>query len=480
MTEREVKKAGIKEISPLDVYKLLPRTNCKVCGEENCMAFATKVVNRELALENCTPLLEEEKYKKNYEKLWKILKPPVRAITIGEGESAVIIGGEFVMYRHDFTYYNPTAIAIDVTDDMGKEEVSNRTKQIQDFVYEYIGRNLKLDLIAVRSTSDQPNKFASTIDDVIKNTDLPLVLCSLNPKVMEAGLKACKGKRPLIYAATRNNWFKMAELALNFNCPLAVSAPNNLELLKSLTKTLLEFGVEDLVLDPGTFTDNGLDKTINNLTMLRRSSCRMGEELLGFPLLGVPIISWTANKQSPDSAKWKEAYIASMLVTRYTDIIVMHSLEGWVLLPIIILRDNLYTDPRKPVSVEAGLRTFGKPDENSPVMMTSNFALTYYTVASDIEKIDCYLIVVDSEGISIESAVAGRKLTADKVGEAIKETGIEKKVKHKKLIIPGRAARISGEIEEVSGWEVLVGSLDSSGIPAFLHEKWHTKEVTQK
>jgi acetyl-CoA decarbonylase/synthase complex subunit gamma len=145
-----------------------------------------------------------------------------------------------------------------------------------------------------------------------------------------------------------------------------------------------------------------------------------------------------------------------------------------VLLPTVILRQNIYTDPRKPVAVETGLKVFGTPDENSPVMFTTNFALTYYTVASDIEsgKIDCYLLVVDTEGIAVDSAVAGRKLTAEKVAEAIKASGIENKVKHKKLIIPGKAARLSGEIEELSGWQVLVGPRDSSDIPKFLQEKW--------
>ena len=480
MTEREVRKISIREISPLDVYRLLPQTNCKVCDEENCMAFATKVVNRELALEKCTPLIIEEKYEKNHQTLWEMLKPPVKAVTIGESENGVTIGGEFVMYRHEFTYYNQTAIAIDVSDDMSKEDISKRVRQTQDFIYRYIGRDLRLDLIAIRSTSDQPEKFASAIEEVVRNVKLPLILCSINPKVMKAGLQACKGKKPLIYAATSNNWLEMADLALTYDSPLVVSAPNDLKLLRSLTKTLLKYGVEELVIDPGTFLDDELDHTINNLTMLRRLSCRMGDELLGFPLMGAPIVAWMDDKKSKDDIMWKEAYLASMLVTRYIDIIVMHSLEGWVLLQLIILRDNLYTDPRKPVAVKAGLRTFGKPDENSPVLLTSNFALTYYTVASDIEKIDCYLIVIDSEGNSVESAVAGRKLTANKVGEAIKAVGIEESVKHKKLIIPGRAARISGEIEEASGWDVIVGPLDSSGIPTFLHEKWHAKEIAQR
>ncbi len=330
--------------------------------------------------------------------------------------------------------------------------------------------------MAVRSSSGNPDKFATTVEEVMKSTELPIILCSLNPEIMEAGLKASKGKRPLIYAATKDNWKEMAELALNFNSSLVVSAPNDLELLRSLSKTLLEYGVEDLVLDPGTFHDDGLGETINNFTMLRRLSCKMNDELLGFPLIGTPIVAWLDNKSSIEEVKWKEAYIASMLVARYSDILVMHSLDGWALLPLVILRENLYTDPRKPVAVDPGLKILGKPDENSPVMLTTNFALTYYTVANDIENIDGYLMVIDSEGLSVESAVAGRKLTPDKVKDSIKDLKIEDKVKHRKLIIPGRAARLSGEIEEVTGWEILVGPLDSSGIPAFL-EKWHTDEI---
>ena len=163
-----------------------------------------------------------------------------------------------------------------------------------------------------------------------------------------------------------------------------------------------------------------------------------------------------------------------MLVTRYADILIMHGAEGWALLPLTILRQNIYTDPRKPVAVEPGLRTFGTPDENSPVMMTTNFALTYYTVAQDIESMGeaAYLLVVDSEGTAVDSGVAGRKMTAETVTDAIKESKIEEKVKHRKLIIPGKAARISGEIEELSNWQVLVGPRDSSGIPKFLQDRW--------
>jgi acetyl-CoA decarbonylase/synthase complex subunit gamma len=267
----------------------------------------------------------------------------------------------------------------------------------------------------------------------------------------------------------------MAELALKYNCPLTVSAPNDLQLLKSLAKTLLEYGIEDLVLDPGTFPSNALANMLNNFTMIRRAACKRDDKLLGFPLMGVPMAAWMERGESPEEiTKWKEAYLAAMMIVRFADILILHSVNGWVLLPLVMLRQNIYTDPRKPVAVEPGLKVFGTPDENSPVMFTTNFALTYYTVASDIEsaKINAYLLVVDTEGIAVDSAVAGRKLTAEKVAAALRASGIENKVKHRKLIIPGKATRLSSEIEESSGWQALVGPKDSSDIPKFLQEKW--------
>ncbi|UCC58685.1 MAG: acetyl-CoA decarbonylase/synthase complex subunit gamma [Candidatus Bathyarchaeum sp.] len=473
MTEREVKRRGMKELSPIDVYMLLPKTNCKECGEENCMAFATKVVNREVSIDQCSPLLTKE-YEKNYKQLSEMLKPAVKELSVGVGDSAVTVGGKLVMYRHEFTYFNPTAIAIDVTDEMSEEEILGRVKKTHEFTYTYIGNQLKLQMVAVRSISSDPEKFKAAVKKVAENTNLPLILCSFDPAIIESGLMAIPKARPLIYAATKENWKDMAELALMYNCPLAVSAPNDLTLLRSLVKTLREYGVEDLVLDPGTFPSEGLGDTVNNFTMIRRAACNMGDDLLGYPIIGTPIVAWTEPASSPTASAWKEAQVASMLVNRYADILIMHSTEGWALLPLTVLRQNIYTDPRKPVAVEAGLRTFGAPDENSPVLMTTNFALTYYTVAQDIEStgVASYLLVVDSEGTAVDSGVAGRKMTAETVAEAIKESEIEKKVKHRKLIIPGKAARISGEIEELSNWEVLVGPRDSSGIPKFLQEKW--------
>jgi acetyl-CoA decarbonylase/synthase complex subunit gamma len=465
---------GIKEISPIDVYKLLPKTNCGECKEANCMAFATRLVNGEMLLSDCPPLHTVE-YAKGREDLSHLMAPPVRAVIVGSGSHAVTLGGKYVLWRHEFTYHNPTPIAIDVHDMMSDAELLDRVKTVAGFSYTYIGRTLTLNAIAVRSVSKDPKTFAAAVKKVAGATTLPLILCALDPVVMEAGLLEAKERRPLIYAAMEESWKAMADLALLHKAPLAVFAPGDLALLRSLVRTLMAYGVHDLVLDPGTFADSGLPATLSNFTAIRSEATRQFDELFGFPLLGVPLTVWTGAEISEDVLKWKEAITASMLMSRYADLLIMHSLDGWVLLPQLIWRFNLYTDPRKPVSVEPGVKTFGRPDRKSPVLITTNYALTFFTVESDIKaaNLDCYLIVIDTGGLSVESAVAGRYFTADSIATALKEFDVGSLVDHTTLIIPGLAARLSWETEDVTGWKIMVGPKDSSGIPQFLREHWH-------
>jgi len=467
------RKKSIREISPIDVYKSLPKTNCGECGEANCMAFATRLVNGELVLTDCPPILADAN-SKSYADLSILLAPPVHAVEIGTGEYRMTIGGKYVLQRHEFTYHNPTPIALDVHDLMPEDELLERIRHIEEFSYNYIGRKLVLNAIAVRSCSHDPVTFGSVVRKIAGMSHYPLILCALDPEVMEAGLKESGERRPLIYAATESTWKEMAELSLSYAAPLAVFAPGDLGLLRSLVKTLREYGVNDLVLDPGTFAEEGLADTISNFTAIRAGACRNFDELFGYPLLGVPLTAWTGDEISEDVLKWREAITASMLLSRYADLLIMHSMDGWVLLPQLIWRFNIYTDPRKPVSVESGVKTFGRPGPDSPVLITTNYALTYFTVESDIKaaNLDCYLVVVDTGGLSVESAVAGRYFTADSIAHALKSCNVAALVSHTALIIPGLAARLSGETEESTGWQILVGPKDSSGIPQFLREHW--------
>ncbi|MCW4014715.1 MAG: acetyl-CoA decarbonylase/synthase complex subunit gamma, partial [Candidatus Bathyarchaeota archaeon] len=432
-----------KELSPIEIYRLLPGTNCKECGETNCMAFAAKMVNREASLDECKPLLDE-KYAKAYAELWALLKPSVKAVEVGVGENATTIGGEYILYRHEFTYFHQPAMAVDVTDEMDDEEFETRIHLLNDYAYNYIGMDLVLDMLNIRCTSGDANSFAEAVKKADQLTRKPLILVAHDPTVMKAGLEVVGAKRPLIHGATKNNWKDMAALAIQYNCPIVAYSPNDLDTLKSLALTLEEYGITDIALDPGTQPTKYMETNINNYTILRWDAVNEEEQGLGYPLIGSPMVAWGVEEEDPIVNEWNEAVISGVLTARFADVLIIHGISGWALLPQIILRSNIYTDPRKPVSVEPELITIGTPDENSPVLLTTNFALTYYTVANDIEnaKINGYLLVVDSEGMSVESAVAGRKMTAETVAEAIKDSKVEDLVKHRNIIIPGRSARL--------------------------------------
>ncbi|MEM4789732.1 MAG: acetyl-CoA decarbonylase/synthase complex subunit gamma, partial [Ignisphaera sp.] len=422
-------------------------------------------------------LIEDKNYVDNYSKLRQLLSPPVREIVVKGPKSAVKIGGEYVLYRHELRYMNPTAIAVDVDDSMDKDIILQRIEKIQKFEYEYVGRKLKLDLIAIRSTSNDVKQFAKTVQLVSENSNLPLILCSANPRIIEAGLNVLTTEyRPLIYAATKDNWREMADLAKRFEAPLAVASPGDLDTLVSLVKTISEgLGINDLVLDPGTFTGfQGLAYTVKAFTWLRYKAVHDLWRYAGYPLIGTPISVWTSLEGDIMDKMWWEAIMATLLMTRYADVLIMHSLEGWVLLPQVLWRFQLYTDPRKPVAVPAGVREIGKPSEISPVIVTSNYALTYSIVLSDVEKakVNAWLVVIDTEGLAVDVAVAAKKFTGDKIAEVIKSAELDKKVKHKVLIIPGKAARVSGDIEDSTGWKVIVGPMDSSEIGKFIEKMW--------
>jgi acetyl-CoA decarbonylase/synthase complex subunit gamma len=467
----------VKLPGPLEIYPLLPGTNCKACGEANCMAFATKMAEHTVKLKACTPLFDEKKYAKKLSKLQELVRPPVREITIGVGEKAANIGGKLVLYRHDLRYSNPTAFFIDVPDNLDSEKFAKRIKDIQEWTYIYIGQNLRLDGIALRGVSKDPKTFAQAAKKLIELTEWPVMLCSFDPNMLAAAAMAIAHTRPLLYAATIDTWQEVGEIAVKHDLPLVAHVTGNLNDLATLVTTLHALGVKELVLDPGTSSRAGLGTTIDNFVQIRRSSTVVGDDLLGYPLLATPISVWAdyQDGNAPELTKWDEVLTAAASIVRYSDIVILHSLDMWTNLPLTFLRSNIYTDPVKPVAVQAGLVEFGEVGPDVPVMYTTNFALTYFTVESDIKQagVNAYLVVIDTEGMSVQSAVAGRKLTAEKIAEALQEYGVADKVNHRILISPGMAARLSGETEEASGWTIKVGPQDSSGIPKYLQEgKW--------
>lgn len=462
------------KVSPLEIYKCLPGINCKKCGVESCMAFASQLIERNKTYEDCEPLMKDEKFAEKKRKLIEIVTPPIKEITLGTGERACSIGGEEVMYRHELTFFNQSALFIDISDDIPFDEITEKMTRISNFKIERVGQELTLDGIVIRDKSGDPAKFGEAVVTVIENSDMPVMICSYNLENLEMGAEIAAGKRALLFAATIDNWEDVAEIAIKHECPVVASAPDDIEALGNLVQNLNSKGIEDIVLDIGTFPMG--DKhgvTLENMAMIRRLAIENNNKLFGYPILNLPMVAWMNNEDEVKAAI-DETILASTLLLRFSDIMVLHSLEMFSLLPLLTLRQNIYTDPRMPIQVDAGVYNIGKPDENSPVLLTTNFALTYYTVASDIEstKKDCYLLVVNTEGLAVEPAMAGTRLTGNLIKETIEESNLGEKVKHRKIIIPGMAARISGEIEDLTGWEVIVGPLDSSRIGAFLDEKW--------
>ncbi len=465
----------MKVNSPLEVYKFLPQTNCGDCGEATCMAFASHMIDRSLKLEDCPPLLEE-KFKKKYLKLAELLAPEIREVIIGTGEHTVSVGGDDILYRHQLTFFNQPALAVDVWDTMSEDELVERIKFINEYKKFYVGRFLKLDMVAIRSTSGDPDKFKQAVTSVAGNTELPLILCSLDPKVLKAGLEVVADRKPLLYAATKDNWQDVADLVMEYDVPLVLFSPDDLDTLTSLAATFLEMGRDDLVLDPGTNPQGkSLRESFENFLMIRRAGIKEGQHDIAFPLLAVPMTAYLAN-DDPVSASYWETVLASVFTVRYGDIMIVHSIEPYALLPELHIRDTIYTDPRTPVKVDPKVYEVGSPDKDSPVFVTTNFALTYYTVESDLASngIDCYLLATDTDGLGVEAAVAGGQMTGQKVSDEFKRVGFDfsEMTAHNTVILPGLAARLQGDMEDASGLKVKIGPPDSGRIPGWMEKNW--------
>jgi acetyl-CoA decarbonylase/synthase complex subunit gamma len=439
------------------------------------MAFASHMIDRSLKLEDCPPLLEE-KFKKKYLKLAELLAPEIREVIIGTGEHTVSVGGDDILYRHQLTFFNQPALAVDVWDTMSEDELTERIKFINEYKKFYVGRFLKLDMVAIRSTSGDPDKFKQAVTSVAGNTELPLILCSLDPKVLKAGLEVVADRKPLLYAATKDNWQDVADLVMEYDVPLVLFSPDDLDTLKSLAATFLEMGRDDLILDPGTNPQGkSLRESFENFLMIRRAGIKEGQRDIAFPLLAVPMTAYLAN-DDPVSASYWETVLASVFTVRYGDIMILHSIEPYALLPELHIRDTIYTDPRTPVKVDPKVYEVGSPDKDSPVFVTTNFALTYYTVESDLASngIDCYLLATDTDGLGVEAAVAGGQMTGQKVSDEFKRVGFDfsEMTAHNTVILPGLAARLQGDMEDASGLKVKIGPPDSGRIPGWMEKNW--------
>jgi len=441
-------------LTGIEIFKLLPKTNCKECGEPTCLAFAMKLAAGKAELSACPYVSEEVKAK-----LSEAAAPPVLPVTIGVGDRALKIGGETVMFRHEKRFENPPGFAILISDSMDDSEIDRRLESFEQLQYERIGLILRPDLVAVRDDSGDAARFEAVISKVKQNSDGGIILMSSNPDILAAGLKVCADRKPLLYAATEENLDRVADLAKGSSCPLAAKA-SSLEGLAELTTRLTDAGVKEVVIDSGSRT---LRQAFEDQVIIRSAALAKKFRPLGFPTIVFPC------EMTDDPMK--EAVIASIFVAKYGGIIVLSDFQGESLFPLLVERLNIYTDPQRPLAAKEGIYEIGSPGENSPVLITSNFSLTYFIVSGEIEtsRVPSYLLVKDTEGLSVVTAWAAGKFVADAIAPFVKKCGIADRVRHHKLVIPGYAAAESGGLEEeLPDWEIQVGPREGAHIPAYL------------
>ncbi len=441
-------------LTGIQIFKLLPKTNCGECGVPTCLAFAMSLAAGKAELVACPYVSEESKAQ-----LTEASAPPIAPITIGAGDRALKVGGETVMFRHEKRFENPPGFAIVISDSMPEPEIDDRLKKCNELQYERVGLTLRPELVALKDDSGDAAKFEALASKAKEKSDAGIILMSSNPDILAAGLKACADRKPLLYAATAENLDGMAELAKANSCPLAAKA-SGLEELAQLTTKLTEAGVKDIVIDSGSRT---LRQALEEQIIIRSAALNKKFRPLGFPTIVFPC------EMTDDPMK--EAVIASIFVAKYGGIIVLSDFPGESLFPLLVERLNIYTDPQRPLATTEGIYEINNPDENSPVLLTSNFSLTYFIVSGEIEnsKVPSWLIVKDTEGLSVMTAWAAGKFVADAIAPFVKKCGIADKVKHHKLVIPGYAAAESGGLEEeLPDWEIQVGPREGAHIPAYL------------
>ncbi len=446
-------------LSGIQIYKLLPQTNCKACGFPTCLAFAMKLAAKQVELAACPYVSEESKVQ-----LAESAAPPIRLVTLKAGEHELKVGNEVVLFRHEKTFYNKPGLFIRVRDDEPAEAIKAKVAAVDAYKVAYVGIDRVLDGFAVEAVSGDPAKFAAAVGAVRAASRRPLILIGKDAKVMAAGLGALSGEQPLIYGADAGNWEAMADLAKQHGAPLAVIG-GSLDELADLTEKVKGKGIEDIVLDP--VADPGgrnLAASLALATQIRRLSLKKNFRPLGYPMIAFPY-------NAGDPAR--ESVLAVQAIAKYAGFVVLGDFSPEKVYPLLVLRENIYTDPQKPIQVQPGLYEINGPKPESPLLVTTNFSITYFSVANEVEAsgLPAWLMVADAEGMSVLTAWAAGKFDAERIAKSIKAFNVESKVSRKRIVLPGHVAVLSGELEgELPGWEIKVGPREAVDLPAFMKQ----------
>ena len=433
----------------IEIFKHLPKKNCGECKHPTCLAFAMQLANQKAKLEDCPYVSDAGK-----QALAASSAPPIRLVKVGTGKATLEMGDETELYRHDKKFFHPVRYAITVPDTLAETDVVSKVQRANAMRFERVGQIMALDMVCVRNDSKDAGRFVATVERTAASTDLPLILSSDDPVTIRAALLRMSAKVPLISAATRSNFTEMAALAKEFKCPLVVRESNLNDLADLVAKVKLA-GVEDIVLD---FAPGNLKDLIEKSTIIRKLSVKKTFRGLGYPML---VNALSGNRG---------VTMGLISTMKYGSVVVFGELPPEMAIPLFVLRQNIYTDPQVPIQVKPGLYPVGNPNENSPILFTTNFSLTYFTVLGDIDKskVPVWLLVVDCEGLSVLTAFAAGKLTSEGVVHGLTKSEALSKSKKNVLIIPGMVARMSPKLAELTGMKVMVGPKESSALPKML------------
>jgi len=437
-------------LSGLDIFKLLPKTNCGDCGVPTCMAFAMKLAQKKAELSECPFASDEAK-----DSLGAASEPPIRLVKVG-GANALEIGNETVMFRHDKTFFHQTGIAIELLTSEDINKIRKKIEDIESYRVERVVEELFIDLFFIRHDTDNEDNFLETIRTVQQHSSKGLILDCPSKETLKKGLEIFKNERPSIFlreTATNQDF----EISKTFNASLILTS-NTVESLEIQSENARSAGVSDLILN---LESKNLGSQLENNTILRRSALKSN-----FKPFGHPLLSYIRGKNIYD-------YLAeaSVLMCKYDSIIVLPEYSKALLFALFTLRQNIYTDPQKPIQVDPKIYPIGDPTPDSPVFVTTNFSLTYFMVSGEIENsgISAHLVIADVEGQSVLTAWAAGKFVGETIAKFIKDIGLEEKVKTRKIVIPGFVSQISGDLEEnLPGWEVIVGPQEASDIASFV------------
>lgn len=442
-------------LTGIQIYKLLPQTNCKECGFPTCLAFAMKLAAKQVELSACPYVTEEAKAQ-----LAESSAPPIRLVALKSNGYEAKAGNEVVLFRHEKTFYNKPGLFIRVYDNQPVEEIKALVAEADAYAVNYVGIDLTIDGFAVASTSGDASAFAAAVQAVRASSKRPVILMSRDASVAKAGLDILAGETPLIYGADASNWEAFADLAKASKAALGVIASSLTE-TADLTDKIKAKGVEDLVIDPGG-RDLGAGLAIG--TTIRRLAVKKNFRAFGFPVIAFP-----GDAGDPGM----ESIQAAQAISKYAGFIVLDHFSPATIYPLLVLRQNIYTDPQKPIQVQPGIYEINAPKPESPVLVTTNFSITYFSVANEVEGsgLPAWLLVTDADGMSVLTAWAAGKFDAERIAKAIKTFNVADKVSQKRVVLPGHVAVLSGELEgELPDWEIRVGPREAVDLPSFMKQ----------